>query len=50
VSLAQIQDNKDLDVLYIVDLIHKQNKIERIAPVNKLNVEDKVRRIEPKNK
>jgi hypothetical protein len=47
VSRAQMQENKDLEVEYIVDSINKQNKIESITRNYKLIINDKIRLIEP---
>jgi hypothetical protein len=43
-----MQDNKELELQYIVDSINKLNKNESIAPDSKLKINEKVRLIEPK--
>jgi hypothetical protein len=41
-SPEEMQNNKDLEVYYIIENINKQNKIE-IHPGYKLSINDKVR-------
>jgi hypothetical protein len=37
-----MEDNKDLEIQYIIDSIDKQNKIETITPYYKLNANEKI--------
>jgi hypothetical protein len=42
-----MEDSKDLEVQFIIELTNEQNKIETTTPNYILNVNDKVRLIEP---